>query len=225
MESRKVLRGGITMDNGKEEYFLNSQCYIDIGTKDEIKLEEVILSINSGVIIKSTELNQFSSIDETNYKYLMLENINDIIIGFHLPNLIKIDDQYKEYCVKDNSLVISKLAPFRVGMVHLKEEEEILIIGNLYFIEIDESKVNPFFVEAFLQSEKGICQLNKNAKGSAIKNISIQDLKGIQIPNLSREKQEEVAEEFKNLCVNLNLLHLEEDVINYMKRTIFEERI
>ena len=34
-------------------------------------------------------------------------------------------------------------------MVHLKEEEEILIIGNLYFIEIDESKVNPFLLKPF----------------------------------------------------------------------------
>jgi len=61
----------------------------------------------------------------------------------------------------------------------IPEDKTILANGNLYFIELDESKVNPTFVEVFLQSEVGMTQLNRYAKGAAMKSISIQDLKTI----------------------------------------------
>ena len=36
-----------------------------------------------------------------------------------------------------------------------------MVNENLYFIEVDDSKVNHTFVEVFLQSEKGIAWLNR----------------------------------------------------------------
>ena len=218
--SRKVTIGEIR----EQEYILNPLRYIgiDIGIKDGIPLGSLCLSINRGAMIKSTELDELASSDETNYHYLMVQNINDGIVDENLPSLIKIDEKYRKYCINDRNLIISKIFPFKVAMAHVKDNELILANGNLYFIELDETKVNPVFVQVFLQSEAGIAQLNRFAKGAAMKSISIQDLKMIQIPNLSREKQDQIAEEYENICDELIVLQRQSDMIRDKKARLLE---
>ena len=91
--------------------------------------------------------------------------------------------------------------------------------------ELDEKKANPVFVEIFLRSETGIAQLNRFAKGTAMKSISIQDLKMIKIPNIPRKKQDFIAEEYKNLCDELIILQRQIDLIHDRKARLLEEVI
>lgn len=220
-----VISKKVTVDEiKKQEYILNPQRYIgvDTGIKYGIPLGDLCLSINRGAMITSTELDELASSDETNFHYLMLQNINDGVIDENLPSLIKIDEKYRKYCIKDRSLIISKIYPFKVAMAHVKEDELILANGNLYFIELDETKVNPVFVQVFLQSEAGISQLNRFAKGAAMQSISIQDLKMIQIPNLPREKQDQIAEEYENLRDELIVLQRQIDLIRDKKARLLE---
>lgn len=219
--SRKVSIAEIS----KQEYILNPQRYIglDLGIKDGIKLGDVVSSINRGAMIKSAELDELSSIEETNYQYLMLKNIQNGLIDTELPYLKQIDEKYKKYCIKNNNLIISKLAPFKISMAHVKDDEEILATGNLYFIELDETKINPVFVEVFLQSELGIAQLNRYAKGATMKSISIQDLKRILLPNLSHKQQDKIAKEYENLCEQLEILQRQSEIVEDKKSRLFEE--
>lgn len=213
-----------TDEVAQQEFILNPQRYIgiDIGITDGISLEELSISINRGAMIKSNELDELVSTEETNYHYLMLQNIQDGVVESNLPNLVRIDKKYKKYCINDKNLIISKISPFKVAMVHINQDELVLANGNLYFIELDEKKVNPVFVQVFLQSELGMSQLNRFAKGASIKNISIKDLKMIQIPNISREKQDLIAEEYKNLSDELIILQRQSDIIRNKKRRLLE---
>lgn len=208
----------------KQEYILNSQRYIgvDIGINDGVPLGELCLSINRGAMIRSSELDELISAEDTDYHYLMLQNIQEGVIDSNLPNLVSLEDKYTRHCIKDRNLIISKNSPFKVAMAHVQENETILANGNLYFIELDESKVNPVFVEVFLQSETGIAQLNRFSKGAVMKNISIQDLKMILIPNISREKQDSIAEEYENLCDELIVLQKQADIIRDKKAKLLE---
>lgn len=207
-----------------QEYILNPQRYIgiDAGITDGISLGELSQSINRGAMIKSKELDELVSTEETDCQYLMLQNIHDGVIDSDLPNLTSIDGKYERYCINDKNLIVSKLSPFKVAMAHLKDDEKILANGNLYFINLDEDKVNPVFVEVFLRSEIGIAQLNRFAKGTAMKSISIQDLKRIQIPNLPRDKQEQIAEEYENLNDELIVLQRQIDMICDKKANLME---
>ena len=218
----------VTFDEiAKQEYILNPLRYIgiDLGIKDGIQLGELCLSINRGAMIRSKDLDELVTSDETNYHYLMLQNIYDGVIESSLPNLINIEAKYQKYCINDKNLIISKISPFKIALAHVKENELILANGNLYFIELDETKVNPVFILMFLQSETGMAQLNRFAKGGAMKSISIQDLKTIQIPNLPRAEQDRIAEEYDNLSEELIILQRQMDIVRDKKAKLLEGAI
>jgi len=152
----------------------------------------------------------------------MLGNINDGVIDSRLPCLTHIDEKYKKYCIKDGNLIISKNSPFKVALASVDEDEHILAAGNLYFIELDETRVNPVFVSVFMQSEAGMAQLHRFAKGGILKSISIQDLKKIEIPNIPREQQDRIAEEYLQLKDQLNVLQRQMDLVRDRMDRILE---
>lgn len=209
----------------KQDYILNPLRYIglDINIIDGIPLGKLCKSINRGAMIMSSELDSLMSKEKTSYSYLMLQNIHDGVIDKTLPSLKCIEEKYRKYCVKNNNLIISKISPFKIAVIHLNEDEKVLASGNLYFIDLDENKVNPIFIKLFLESENGMAQLNRLAKGGVVKTISIQDLKMIQIPNITRKKQNLIAQEYENLCDELIVLQRQSDMIRDKKSRLIEE--
>lgn len=199
----------------EQEYILNPQRYLKapISINNGIQLGDVCLSINRGAMIRSADLDQMATSEETKFRYLMLQNINDGITDSNLPYLKNIDTKYRKYCIKNRNLIISKNAPFKIALAQVRSGELILANGNLYLIELDEEQVNPIYVQLFLQSEIGIAQLNRYAKGSSIRSISIQDLRLISIPKLTKEQQDEIARKFEDLQDELKVLQRQEDLV------------
>lgn len=215
----------VTIDEvAQQEFILNPQRYIgiDTGITGGIPLGELCVSINRGAMIRPGELDALVSKEETNYHYLMLQNIQDGFIDSNLLTLTDIDEKYEKYCIIDESLIVSRTSPFKVAMAHVSRGEKILANGNLYFIELDGAKVNPVFAQLFLQSEAGMTQLNRLAKGAVVGNISIRDLKTIQIPNVPREKQDSIVEEYNNLNDELVVLERQADIIRDKRARLLE---
>lgn len=209
----------------ENEYALNPTRYLEHESdiKDGIPLEDVIISVNRGAVIKSSDLDELVSSENTGYHYLMLQNITDGMIDTNLPNLKKIEDKYLKYCITNNSLIVSKISPFKVALAQFDEDEKVLANGNLYYISVDESKVNPVFLEAFLQSEVGIAQLTRLSKGAVMSSISIQDLKKVKIPKVSLAEQECIAEEYSSLKNQLIILEKQIDIVKDKKSRLLEE--
>lgn len=206
-----------------EEYFLNPQRFIL--SKNEaingIPFEDISIRISRGAQIKSSELDELATSESTGLHYLMLQNINEGLIEEKLPSLKTIDPRYEKYCIQDNNLILSKIgSPFKVGLAHVEPGEKILANGNLYFIELDESKINPVFVKAFLESEPGQAQLSKLSKGSAMMSISIRDLNQLRIPNISRKEQEKIASQYLELCDDIVILQKQLEKIKDMKANL-----
>jgi len=213
----------------KEEIFSNEYILIPnryLENENEIPngicLGELCKSINRGAMIQSKDLNDISSRTKTSFNYLMLQNIKDGIIDSELPYLNSIDEKLEKYCVKDKNLIISKISPFKIATAHVDDGNTLLANGNLYFLDIDESKINPVYVEAFLQSELGLDQLNRFAKGAAMRSISIKDLKLIQIPNISIEEQDRVAEEYSMLSEQLVIMQKQIEMVRDKKNRLIE---
>lgn len=50
----------------------------------------------------------------------------------------------------------------------VQEGNKILANGNLYVIELDEDKINPYFLKAYLESENGKAALSRVAVGAIL---------------------------------------------------------
>jgi type I restriction enzyme M protein len=73
-------------------------------------------------------------------------------------------------------------APFKIAVVGDMKGKSILANGNLYVIELDESRIRPYYLKAFFESELGTKTLNSIAVGTALPVIQVEALKSVSIP-------------------------------------------
>lgn len=120
--------------------------------------------------------------------------------------------------LNNNDLILSKIGvPHKIAVAAVKEGQQILASGNLYIIEIDEKKADPYYLRAFFESERGSAILKSITHGVAIQTIAADDLKNIRIPLLPMEEQKRIARKY---CAEM-------DEIAILKRKIArtEERL
>ena len=180
------------------DYILLPNRYLtNIAYKNGVKLGS-ILTVNRGAPLKASELDGISTIKETGYKYLMLSDISDGLIDEELHNITQIDSSLEKYLIKENNLILSKIgSPFKVAILN-KRDSKILANGNLYILSVDESKANPYYIQAFLQSNEGQKVLESKAKGVQFSSISKGDLLELEIPLPPILEQNEIGESLKN---------------------------
>ena len=134
----------------------------------------------------------------TDMQYLMLANIQNGIIDDKLPYLSYIDPKYDRYCLKNNTLILSKNGfPYKVAVASVSEGQRILANGNLYIIELDEDKANPYYIKAFFDSEQGHAVLKSITVGAAMPNIGVDKLKKVEIPLPPMEEQTRIAQRYQ----------------------------
>ena len=123
--------------------------------------------------------------------------MNKGVIADELVYLTDLDERFDKYCAADGALIITKNGfPVKTAIVSLEEGKRILVNGNLYIIEMDTSKADPFHLKAYLDSEKGQAQLKSVLKGSAILNLPVEAIKGLQIPMRSMTEQKKTADAY-----------------------------
>lgn len=187
-------------DLAQYDYSLNPAMYIvDYEIQNSITFGEIAKQITRGAGINKAELDALTTTEKTGYHYLMLQDIEDGIINSKLPAISSIEEKYSKHLIKKNNLLISKNAPFKIATAEINMNEQIVATGNLYCIEIDQDKINPIYVEAYLQSDLGNAELSRLSKGGAFDTISISNLKKVRIPNISREQQDQIANKFQGL--------------------------
>ena len=181
------------------EYILSPARYLqkEMVIKNGVPFESVMTNITRGAQIKASVLDEIVSDEPTNMQYLMLANLQDGIISEDLPYLKKMDARYQKYCIKNGSLVISKnISPVKMAIASVKEGNKILANGNLYVIELDEDKINPYFLKAYLESESGKAALSRVAVGATLLNLPVEGLKKMIIPLPDLKKQKIIADEY-----------------------------
>lgn len=194
------LSKSVTFDEiEKEDYAINPSRYLQVEAEVEngVPFEYVIRNITRGAQVKANILDELVSERPTDYQYLMLANIKDGIIDDDLPYIKSIEHKLDKYCIKNNSLVISKNGtPIKIAVASVPSGQKILGNGNLYVIELDETKVNPYFVKAYLESENGTIALSRIMVGAVMPNIPVERLKKVIIPCPDMEKQNMMAEKY-----------------------------
>lgn len=193
------------------EYTLSLSRYLasDIVFANGVPFESVIKSISRGAHCTASELDAMASDAVTNMQYLMLANIHDGLIDDKLPYLASIDPQYDRYCLKENDLILSKNGfPYKVAVAAVKNGQRILASGNLYIIEVDIEKADPYYLKAFFESEQGIAALKSITVGATIPNIGVDKLKKLMIPLPSLAEQRQIAQKYRAAQDEIAILKL-----------------
>lgn len=210
------------------EYNLSLGRYTEekISFENGVPFESVIKSITRGAPCTASQLDKMASAKATNMQYLMLANIKDGMIDEKLPYLSQIEDKLQKYCLNNRNLILSKNGyPYKVAVATVKEGQQILANGNLYVIELDEEKVNPYYLKAFFDSEQGIATLKSITVGATIPNIGVDKLKKVEIPLPGMDEQLRLAEKYQATLDEIAVIKLRlEKAMNKLKHVFDEER-
>ena len=208
------------------EFVLNPARYLEkqIVISDGVEFGSIMKRITRGAPIKASDLDEMVSDVPTDTQYLMLANIQNGIISDDLPYLKDLDSKLDKYCIGHKNLLLSKNgAPFKVAVAEVAEGRKILGNGNLFIIELDEEKVNPYFIKAFFDSELGSAALQKITVGATIPNISAESLRKMLVPLPAMEKQVEIAEKYQAKVDEIKILNLKLQKAQNDLKNIFGE--
>ena len=160
-----------------------------------------ICKISRGAVASSgKEMKSRFSETPTPFQYLQLKDVQGGILQGPFPYLQSIDKKQIPYCAKNGMLVMGKNVPFRVGVLELPENTQVLLGGNIYAMKVTNPKFDPVYVMAYLQSAEGMRQMNSFLEGeTAVQIISKNDLENIKIPKRDINEQRDVAKEYRQL--------------------------
>ena len=186
----------------ENDYIINASRYLEKAPeiKDGVAIESIVKSITRGAQLRASDFDENKSNEPTDYRYIMLSNINDGDIYFTDNQYLKdIQPNLKKFCVRNNSIVLTKTgsADFKSAVVQVAEDTEILATGNMFILEIDDTKADPYYVQALFDSELGRALFKSIYVGSAIPTISLEKLRKLEIPLPSIEEQNIIGKKYK----------------------------
>ena len=186
----------------ENDYIINASRYLEKAPeiKDGVELASIVKSITRGAQVKASYLDENRASESTPYRYIMISNISDGDIFFTDNQYLKdIQANVKKFCIRNNSIVLTKTGSpdFKSAVVQVAKGMEILATGNMFIIEIDEKKANPYYLQALFDSELGRALFKSIYVGSVIPTISLEKLRKLEIPLPSLEEQNIIGEKYK----------------------------
>lgn len=174
----------------ENNYSLNPLRYINISESvlEKVSLGSVLRDVKRGISLSAAEMDELISEEPSNIRCILPSSINDGAITKEYYYHGEIKKQGKNETSYADLLLSKTGNPFRVAL----SNGRYLVIGNVYILEIDSSKMNPYYVKSFLSSEQGQNEIRKYAVGPTTPIISIENLRKIQIPIFDEKKQEEI---------------------------------
>lgn len=181
-----------------------------IALENPTPLGELAFSIERGVGLSAKQLDEMSANCDTGVGFLRLSDISDGYIGKDLLQIKGVDEKRLGQCLKSGNLVISKSgAPFKIAVVEVPDGQTILACGNLYVVRLDQSRVDPYYVAAFLTSEDGKEIMDKQVVGTALPNLPVKNLKSIQVPLIPLAEQRDVGKSYRAYLDRIAILKAE----------------
>lgn len=213
----------------ENEFVLNASRYFEVlpTIENGVEFGTVIKNITRGSQLRALDLDEYRSSIPTNFKYLMLSNINDGVITLDNEDqyLKEIPEKLEKYCIKNNMIVLSKtgMPAFKSAVAQIDDKTKVVANGNLFVIELDENKINPFFIQAFFASNVGEMSLKSIYTGATIPTITLDKLKKMIIPLPTLKEQEDIAQKYAAAMDELILLNRKVEKTKNRMKHIFEE--
>ena len=213
----------------ENDYILNASRYLikDLDIKNGVELGSVIKNITRGSQLKAKEIDELASEDPTKFKYLMLSNIQNGILDIDGENqyLKDMPEKLEKYCVKNRSIILSKIGmpSFKTAVAEVEADTKLLATGNVFVIEVDESKIDPYYLQAFFASDYGTATFKKIYTGGVLPSISILKLKQIMVPLPPMEEQKKIANKYAATIDEYALLKRKLDKVINKLNHVYDE--
>ena len=209
----------------ENDYAIYPPRYLNaVEFKDGVEFGSVMKRVTRGTQLMGDKLAELTSDVPTNTRYLNVTNIQNGMISGDLPYLKPLDSKLDKYCVGNRNLIISKnWSSFKIAVAEVEEGKKILGSGNLFIVELDESKVNPYFLKAFFDSEIGATVLASIAVGNVLPVIPVESLKKLTVPLPPMDRQNEIARRYQAKTDEIKVLQLRLQKAQNELREIFEE--
>ena len=167
---------------------------------------------------------------DANGEYEIL-NVSDLEDGMISNNLTRLNPQgiaVDRYLLKENDVVISSHGIVKVGVIKNIGERKIIASGNFTVVRLNIEKLNPFYLEAFLNSSNGKKILRKASTGATTYIFTPGKILTIEIPILDIEKQNKLMKEYENkkteiMLTKAHLHQLQDQLLNFFDNNTKEE--
>lgn len=211
----------VTLDEiVKNDFYLGFGRYCSYSLINPCTLGNVTRNIFRGYQINAKELDQISIENEEEDSEYRIINISDIRAeGFvsRVLKAVRIEDtrKFNKYCVKDGDIIITaKNTTIKSAIYRSHGNYKAILTGNLIAIRVNETKLNPYYLKAFLDSQQGESVIKSIQTGTSIITLNPNSLKEMKISLLDMSLQVEIAEEYMK---NLNII---EDLLNKYNEAI-----
>ncbi len=168
----KIFEEPIILSSYKEKPFLLREALLEIRNGKDVEREAYSVAANGTII-------------ETDYKYITVNNIKED--GFTIEDIINLvarkGEELRKYQLEHNEVIITRSGTVGISQVFNLKNKDIIYIpsGYLIIVKVDENKIEPEFLEFFLNSKVMRKYFDIFGTGKTQKNISQQDIK--RIPN------------------------------------------
>lgn len=185
----------------ENDYVLNAARYSEETPVFEngVPFGSIITNVMRGAQIKTTELEAMKSETPTKQQYLTLANIQDGIISIEETQDLKdIPVSLEKFFIPNHALLLSKIGVpgFKSAVAEIPDEHKLLATGNLFVIQLDEKRANPYYIQAFFASEVGKALFKSIHTGAIYPTLSASKLKEMIVPLPPMEEQNRIADRY-----------------------------
>lgn len=139
------------------------------------------------------------------YEVLNGSNLEDGMITDNLirinPKNIKLD----RYLLKENDVIISSHGVVKIGTIKKIGNRKIIATGNFTVIRLNVKKLNPLYLEAYLNSSNGKIILKKLSTGATVYSFTPGKILNLEISMIDKNKQDELIKEYENKKIEIML--------------------
>lgn len=211
----------------KEGYNLLPKRYtLKTNVIDGIPLGE-ICNISRGLVISSKELDDFVTDVDTGVRYLYTKDADGDAVDYSQSPFIDVEKLKRKFTLLDNDTwLLGRTSPFRSNMLYVEGNDKLIANGNQFSITILPKYKNQYllpYLALYFNSKAGREQIERFAVGQLIKSLSLKDLKTLQIPKVSIERQKEVVNRIRMIEAEIKTVKKELHLLNRQKESIVEE--
>ncbi len=188
-----------------------------------MKIKDVFEEISVGYNISNTTVkDKYSKI----YKTLHKDSIQYTnIIDSRLVERIFTGEIKKKYFIQPRDILIFVKKPYRVGTYTYEINEDIVIPNNFIILRgINIDKYSYIFIANYLEKIGIKKYIEKN---NFIGNLTIDDIKKIELPDISKEKQMSISPLLNAInersAIYTNILDNDDKIVNYAIKNIIGE--
>jgi restriction endonuclease S subunit len=124
---------------------------------------------------------------------LQTQNVQEFFVSYE--HLIKITPEFHSILAKSQvykgNILIARSGSFGSAAIYL--EEEIVNSADIIIVELNESRIDPFYAVAFMNSKYGSNQLIRFASGGVQGHINLKILEDYFLPILNNTIQKEIS--------------------------------